>query len=75
MSVGEHIHKYLDETGRTQAWLSKKTGIPKTKLNLSLNGKRKLTFEEYATICGALEVNTDKFIIPKTTKDGNQEGL
>lgn len=66
MSVGEHVLKYLIETGRTQMWLSKKTGISPVKLNLSLHGKRKLTFDEYANICGALEVTADKFIIPKT---------
>ena len=69
MCVGEHIYKYLVETGRTQAWLSNKTGIPKVKLNLSLHGKRKLTFDEYARICGELGVNTDKFIVPKIAPD------
>lgn len=65
MCVGEHIHNFLLETGRTQSWLSSKTNISPVKLNLSLHGKRRLTFEEYARICGALGVNTDKFIIPK----------
>ena len=69
MCVGEHIRKYLSDTGRTQAWLSAKTGIERSKLNLSLHGKRKLTFDEYARICGALDVNTDKFIIPKLSTD------
>lgn len=27
--------------------------------------KRRMTFEEYALICGTLGVNTDKFIQPK----------
>ena len=65
MCVGERIHSYLVETGRSQSWLSGKANISKVKLNLSLHGKRKLTFEEYARICGALDVKTDKFIIPK----------
>lgn len=69
MCVGEHINKFLTESGRTQKWLSSKTGIPRVKLNLSLHGKRRLTFEEYALICGALEVNTDRFIIPKVVKE------
>ena len=64
MCVGERIHNFLQETGRTQSWLSNKTNISPVKLNLSLHGKRRLTFEEYARICGALEVNTDKFIVP-----------
>nr|DAO13291.1 MAG TPA: hypothetical protein [Caudoviricetes sp.] len=35
------------------------------KLNLALNGNRKLTLEEYTLICGALEVNTDYFLKPR----------
>ena len=65
MCVGNRIKKYLDDTGRKQAWLSKKTGITAAKLNLALSGKRKMTFEEYALICGALGVDTNKFIVPK----------
>ena len=66
MCVGIRVKEYLKDTGRTQIWLSKETGIPAPKLNLALCGKRKLTFEEYALICGALGVDTNKFIVPKT---------
>lgn len=65
MCVGQHIKQYLVDTGRSQKWLSLRTGIPAPKLSLSLSGKRRLTFEEYALICGALDVNTDKFILPR----------
>lgn len=65
MYVGVRIKTFLQETGRTQAWLSSATGIPAPKLNLKLSGKRKLTFDEYALICGALDVDTNKFIVPK----------
>lgn len=66
MSVGQHIREYLIATGRSQIWLSKATGIAPPKLNLVLTGKRRLTFDEYALICGALGVNTDMFIKPRT---------
>lgn len=69
MCVGQRIKAYLHDTGRTQIWLSNATGIPAPKLNLSLAGKRKLTFDEYALICGALDVDTNKFIIPKRSND------
>lgn len=72
MCVGENIKSYLRETGRTQVWLSNSTGIPSPRLNLALAGKRKMTFDEYALICGALQVDTNKFIVPKTRKDINQ---
>lgn len=65
MCVGEKIKKHLDENGITQKSLSKRTNISTSKLNLSLKGKRRLTFEEYEVICWALNVNTDFFIQPK----------
>lgn len=65
MCVGEKIKTYLYMNGITQTHISTKTSIPLPKLNLALNGNRRLTFEEYELICGALEVNTDKFIQPK----------
>jgi len=59
------IKDYLEEKGISQTFVSKKTGIPLPKLNLALNGNRRLTLEEYTLICGALEVNTDKFLKPR----------
>lgn len=59
------IKKYLENNGITQAFLSRKTGIPAPKLNLALNGERKLTIEEYSLICGVLGVNTDFFVKPR----------
>lgn len=65
MEVGLRIKNYLNEKGIKQQFVSDKTGIARAKLNLSLNGKRKLEFAEYELICGALSVNTDKFLTPK----------
>lgn len=69
MCVGQRIKSFLHATGRTQAWLSKETGIPTSRLSLSLAGKRKMTLDDYALICGALEVDTNKFIVPKRKSD------
>ena len=65
MDVGMKIKKYIEENGISQTHLSKKTGIPMPKLNLALNGNRRMTFAEYEVICWALGVNTDKFIKPR----------
>lgn len=65
MNVGLKIKKYLDENGISQAYVGKKAGLNLAKLNLALNGNRKITLEEYALICGALKVNTDFFLKPK----------
>ena len=65
MCVGQKIKTYLEENGITQTFVASKTGIPVQKLNLSLNGNRRLDFNEYELICGALSVGADKFLEPK----------
>lgn len=65
MNTGMKINAYLEERGITQVFLSNKSGIPAAKLNLALNGKRKLTFDEYEAICYALGVGVDTFLEPK----------
>lgn len=65
METGVKIKSYLDERGISQSFLSAKSGIVAPKLNLALNGKRKLTFSEYESICWALGVGVDTFLEPK----------
>lgn len=65
MDVGQKIKKYLVENGVSQSFLSQKTKISSSKLNLSLNGKRKLQFEEYEIICWALGLGVDYFLEPR----------
>lgn len=68
MCVGQKIKLYLKDNGITQTFLANKTGIPLPKLNLSLNGNRRLDFGEYELICGALSVGTDRFLEPRKTE-------
>lgn len=65
MDIGVMIKKYLEERGITQVFLSRKSGIDPAKLNLALNGGRKISLDEYARICYALGVNTDEFLKPR----------
>ena len=62
MEVGLRIKQYLEENGITQAFLSDETGIARPKLNLALSGKRRMTFDEYELICGALGVDAGFFL-------------
>ena len=59
------IKKYLEEIGMSQAFLSRRTEIASPKLNLALNGSRKLSLDEYAVICGVLGVDTNFFLKPR----------
>lgn len=59
------IVEYMETRGISQSKLARKTGIRIPALCLALNGRRKLTLEEYAAICFVLGVNTDYFLKPK----------
>lgn len=65
MDIGVMIKAYIESIGMTQAFLSRKTGIETSKLNLALNGSRRLSLDEYSVICGALGVKIDKFLKPR----------
>jgi transcriptional regulator with XRE-family HTH domain len=73
MNTEAVIKKYLEDNKITQAFVSEKINLSKPKLNMALNGKRRLSLEEYAAICGALGVNTDFFLKP-VTPDGSGGG-
>lgn len=59
--IGNKIKNYLENRGITQTFIAKKTGISINKLNMSLNGNRKLLAEEYFLICEALGVPLNTF--------------
>lgn len=65
LEVEARIKQYLKDRGVSQAHVSRETEINPVKLNLALNGNRRLTFDEYAVICGVLGVNTDFFLKPR----------
>lgn len=64
MDVGAKIKRYIDKQGISQIELCQRTNIPPAKMNLSLNGKRRLTFSEYQNICWALGVGVEEFLSP-----------
>ena len=74
MFVGQKIKTQLKDNGITQTFVANKAGIPVQKLNLSLNGNRKLDFDEYELICGVLSVGTDKFLTPRLPGGKQKEG-
>lgn len=65
MELGLLIKSYLEKQGITQAHISRETRIDPIKLNLALNGNRRLTFPEYELICGALKLDTNFFLKPR----------
>lgn len=62
MSIAKEIRIYLTKNNISQTWLSIQTGITLTKLNMALNGKRKMSIDEYAKIVEALNIDANTFI-------------
>lgn len=65
----EEMKRCVEESGLKQKSISEKTGISETALSLILQGKRKCEIGEYATICWALGVNTDRFLYMAEKKE------
>lgn len=59
--VYERIAKYIANNDIVQASVARKAGMTKQALSDSLRGVRKLSAEEYVSICHALNVDVGKF--------------
>lgn len=62
MSLSENINRYLENNGIMKNFLAEKTGMTQNAVSLSLNGKRKLSADEYISICQALNVPFETFL-------------
>lgn len=62
MSIGRAIRLYLTEKGISQTWVSEQSKIALPKLNASLNDKRKLTADEFASIIKVIGVDANTFL-------------
>ena len=70
MSVAAKIFLYMRVNNITQVYVSKKSGITTSKLNLTLNEKRRLKFEEYEAICFALDLPVGTFLEARPLSQG-----
>lgn len=61
MKVYKEIKRYLDDSGISQTFVAEKAGINLVALNMSLNGNRRLTADEYISICKALNLEPNFF--------------
>lgn len=62
MKVYEKIKTYIEENGIKQNYLSEKTGIPENTLSIILNGKRRLSADEFVSIILVLGVDPNYFL-------------
>lgn len=59
--VGLKIKKYLDINGIKYSFVAEKIKMPMNMFSPLLNGKRKMTAEEYLLICEAIGVDANYF--------------
>lgn len=58
--ISNYLKEYFKERKISQYEVERKTGINQSKINLSLNGKRKLTAEELINMANAFNLDLNK---------------
>lgn len=59
--MAQRIKKYIQDAGLKFNAIAEKIGIPLNTFSAMMNGKRKITAEEYILICNVLNVPLDFF--------------
>jgi len=71
--ISNYLKEYFKERKISQYEIEKKTGIARSKINLSLNGKRKLTVEELINIAIVFDIDLNE--LKKEIKTSDQTNL
>jgi len=58
--ISNYLKDYFKEKGISQYEIERKTGISQCKVNLTLNGKRKLTADELIKIAVAFDIDLEQ---------------
>ncbi len=58
--ISNYLKKYFKEKNISQYEVERRTGISQSKINLSLNGKRKLTADELIKIALVFDIDLNK---------------
>lgn len=61
-TVHERMLDYVTTNGLSRKAIAANMGISESRLSLLLNGKRKLTVDDYVNFCAAVAVTPLKFI-------------
>lgn len=69
--ISNYLKEYFKKNEITHEAISKKTGIARSKVTLSLNGRRKLTAEELINIAIQFNLDLNKIKDIKTAHNNN----
>lgn len=62
MTIASTIRAYLQDHGIKQTFIAEKCGWSKQKMSHIVNGKSKMTVEDYQTLCRAIGVPYELFL-------------
>lgn len=68
--ISNYLKEYFKENKISQYEIERRTGISQSKINLSLNGKRKITAEELVNVSIVFDINLEN--IKKEIKPSRQ---
>lgn len=60
-SIPTQLRSYIDSQGLSRKLIAANMKITESKLSLMLNGKRRITVDEYFDLCRAIAVDPRKF--------------
>ena len=63
MQMHKRIKQYIDDRGLSQKIIAANMGATESRLSLLLNGKRRMTVDDYEAICRAMAVDPAKFYL------------
>ena len=61
MLMHQRVKRYIEERNLSQKLIAANMKIPESKLSLILNGKRRMTVDDYESICRAMAVEPARF--------------
>ena len=61
--IHERMKAYITEQNINQKLMAENMDVSETKLSMMLNGKRRMTIEDYIKACKAISVSPTKFIV------------
>lgn len=62
VSIRERVRKYVSDMDISQKLIAVNMQTSESKVSLMLNGKRKMTIDDYINICKAIAVSPNKFL-------------
>ena len=60
--ISARMKAYVDENGISQKFIAENMGESETWVSMRLNGKRKMTVDDYVRTCKAIAVPPTKFL-------------